>query len=235
MVNTRSRQLDVEDLHDDSSPERNQVVRVPAVVPLGMPPIFTGDVEQVPRVELASTNPVVQVANPQTDMMASIMQMVSTAMEKQQEAFMKVLEDRDASLKRNETVAENVVVLGSGGADNGVRTEEHKVVGAPRGGKSCSYKSFMGCGPPEFSGSDDPVLCVKWIRVVEQAFGSAECGGDQRVRFGAQLLRDAALIWWDVTQSTFSPTVLAQLSWAEFKRKLMEEFCSERSMDRIEK
>ncbi|KAI3759354.1 hypothetical protein L6452_07105 [Arctium lappa] len=48
-------------------------------------------------------------------------------------------------------------------------------------------------------------------------------------------MRDATLIWWDVTQSTLSPTVLAQLSWADFKRKLMEEFCSERSMDRIEK
>ncbi|KAI3685704.1 hypothetical protein L6452_34961 [Arctium lappa] len=192
MVNTCSRPLVDGDLRDDSSPERNPVVQTPIVVPPGMPPIFTGEVEQVPRVELASTNPVVQEVNPQADMMASIMQMVSMAMEKQQEAFMKMLEDRDASLKRNEAVAENVVI-GSCGTDPGIRTEEHKVVGAQKNGRSCSYKSFLGCGPPEFSGSDDPILCVKWIRAAEQAFGSSECGDDQRVRFGTQLLRDSAL------------------------------------------
>ncbi|KAI3691633.1 hypothetical protein L6452_31432 [Arctium lappa] len=101
--------------------------------------------------------------------------------------------------------------------------------------KSCSYKSFLGCGPPEFFGSDDPVVCVKWIRAVEQAFGSSECGDDQRVRFGTQLMRDTALIWWNIIQSTLSPEVLAQLSWAEFKKKMLEEFCNERTMDRIKK
>ncbi|KAI3728320.1 hypothetical protein L6452_16954 [Arctium lappa] len=234
MVNTRSRQLDVDDFRDDSSPERNPVVKVSAVIPPGMPPIFTREVERVPWVELAPTNPVVKVVNPQTDMMASIMQMVSTAMEKQQEAFMKMLEDCDTSLIRNEAVVEGVVV-GSGGTGPGIRIEEPRLAPGQKSGKICSYKSFLGCGPPEFFGSDDPIVCVKWIRAVEQAFGSAECGDDQRVRFGAQLLRDAALAWWDVTQYTLSPTVLAQLSWAEFKRKLIEEFCSERSMDRIEK
>ncbi|KAI3770363.1 hypothetical protein L6452_01492 [Arctium lappa] len=203
MVNTRSRQLGDGDLRDVSSPNLNLVVRVSAVVPPDMPPIFTGEVGQVPRVELASTHPVIQEANPQTDMMAGIMQMVSSAMEKQQEAFLKLLEDRDDSLKRNEAVAENIVV-GSGGTGDGIRTEEHRVVGAPRNGKSCSYKSFLGCGPPEFSGSEDPVAYVKWIQVVEQAFDSSECGDDRRVKFG------------------------------EFKVKLLEEYCNESAMDRIE-
>ncbi|KAI3681430.1 hypothetical protein L6452_36225 [Arctium lappa] len=57
----------------------------------------------------------------------------------------------------------------------------------------------------------------------------------KRVRFGTQLLRDTALIWWNIIQSTLSPEVLAQLSWAEFKKKLLEEFCNKRTMDRIEK
>ncbi|KAI3706970.1 hypothetical protein L6452_25092 [Arctium lappa] len=196
-----------------------------------MPPLFTREVELGPRVVLTPTSPVVQLASPQADMMANVMQMVMTAMEKQQEVFLKMLEDRDASLRRHGAVEENVLT-GSGG---GVRTEEHKVVGALKGRKSCFYKYFLGCGPLEFSGSEDPVACVKWIRAVEQAFGSSECGDDQRVRFGTQLLRDTTLTWWNIVQSTLSPTVLAHLSWAEFKKKLLEEFCSERTMDRIEK
>ncbi|KAI3681175.1 hypothetical protein L6452_35960 [Arctium lappa] len=185
-------------LRDVSSPNPNPVVRGPTFVPPGMPPIFTGVVDQVPRVDLASTNPVIQEANPQADMMTSVMQMVTSAMEKQQEAFLKMLEDRDATLRRHEAVEENMLV-GSGGIGNRVRTEEHRVVGAPRSGKSCSYKSFLGCRPPEFSGSDDPVACVKWIQEAEQAFGSSECGDDQK-----------------------------------FKKKLLEEYCSERAMDQIE-
>ncbi|KAI3673524.1 hypothetical protein L6452_39647 [Arctium lappa] len=155
-------------------------------------------------------------------------------MAKKQEFLLKVIEDRDVNNRRSETVVENIV-LGSGGTGPGIKNEESLVVNAPGSGKSCSYKSFLGCGPPEFYGSEDPTMCVKWIRTVEQAFGSSECGDDQRVRFGTQLLRDTALIWWNVIQSTLSPAVLAQLSWAEFKKKLLEEFCNERIMDRIEK
>ncbi|KAI3678173.1 hypothetical protein L6452_37457 [Arctium lappa] len=146
-------------------------------------------------------------------MMANVMQMMTSAIEKQQEAFLKMLEDRDVSLRRHEAVEDNVLV-GSGGTGNRIRTEEYRVVGAPRCGKSCSYKSFLGCGPPEFSGSEDPVACVKWIQAVEQAFGSSECGDDPKVRFGYQLLRDTTLSWWTVTQTTLSSTVLAQPSWA---------------------
>ncbi|KAI3758383.1 hypothetical protein L6452_05944 [Arctium lappa] len=141
-----------------------------------MPPIFTGEVELGPRVDLASTSPVIQVANPQADMMANVMQM------------------------------ENVLV-GSRGTGNRVRTEENRVVTAPRSGKSCSYKSFLGCRPPEFSGSEDPVAFVKWIRAVEQAFGSSECGDGQRGK-----VRNATAQGYDADV----------------------EYCNERAMDRIE-
>ncbi|KAI3757372.1 hypothetical protein L6452_04909 [Arctium lappa] len=144
------------------------------------------------------------------------------------------MEDRDVNHRRSETVVENAV---AGSGEDGIRVTavERGISGAPGNKKSCSYKSFLGCGPPEFFGSDDPAVCVKWIRAVEQAFGSSECGDDQRVRFGTQLLRDTALIWWNIIQSTLSFEVLARLSWAEFKKKLLEEFCNERTMDRIEK
>ncbi|KAI3678392.1 hypothetical protein L6452_37682 [Arctium lappa] len=170
----------------------------------------------------------------QSELLASVMLAMREEMAKQQEFLLKAMEDRDVNHRRSETVVENVVV---GSGDEGIRVTavERRSSEAPGNRKSCSYKSFLSRGPPEFFGSDDPAVCVKWIRAVEQAFGSSECGDDQRVRFDTQLLRDTALIWWNIVQSTLSPEVLAQLSWAEFKKKLLEEFCNERTMDRIEK
>lgn len=60
-------------------------------------------------------------------MMASLMQMMNSAMDKRDEKFMKMLEDRDASHQRHETIAENAL-NGSGGAGNVVGTEKHVIV-----------------------------------------------------------------------------------------------------------
>ncbi|KAI3757641.1 hypothetical protein L6452_05184 [Arctium lappa] len=234
MMNTRGRpRTRVDGLEATTStadrPEGVEVVVHPLVQQ-----VLGGGPEVIPRVDLASSHPVIRDASSPSEMMANMMLAMREEMAKQQEFLLKVIENRDVNNRRSETVVENIVA-GSGGVSTGVRAEENRIVGAPGGRKSCSYKSFLGCGPPEFSGSDDPILCVKWIRAVEQAFGSSECGDDQRVRFGTQLLRDTALIWWNIIQSTLSPEVLAQLSWAEFKRKLLEEFCNESTMDRIEK
>ncbi|KAI3678320.1 hypothetical protein L6452_37607 [Arctium lappa] len=147
----------------------NPVARVATVVPPSMPPIFTGEMEHIPRVELASPDPVMQEANPQRDMVASVMQMVTSAMDNQQEVFLKMLEERDASLRRPEVVAENAVA-GSGRTGDGIRTEWVLAIETGPASKGCSYKSFMGCKPPEFAGADDPVACMRWLREIEQAF-----------------------------------------------------------------
>ncbi|KAI3702648.1 hypothetical protein L6452_28396 [Arctium lappa] len=47
------------------------------------------------------------------------------------------------------------------------------------------------------------------------------------------MLRGAALTWWNVYSASIEATVLAQLSWETFKKKVMDEFCNERAMDRI--
>ncbi|KAI3720629.1 hypothetical protein L2E82_31620 [Cichorium intybus] len=34
----------------------------------------------------------------------------------------------------------------------------------------CTYKSFLGCKPKEFSGTDDPVKAMEWIMHMEKVF-----------------------------------------------------------------
>ncbi|KAI3702180.1 hypothetical protein L6452_27906 [Arctium lappa] len=208
MVNTRGRPRTRVDGLEATTSTADQPEGVEVVVHPPVQQILGGGPEVIPRVDLASSHPVIRDASSPSEMMASMMLAMREEMAKQQEFLLKVIEDRDVNNRRSETVVENIVA-GSGGAGTGVRAKENRIVGAPRDRKSCSYKSFLGCGPPEFSSSDDPVLCVKWIRAVEQAFGSSECGDDQRVRFGTQLLRDTALIWCNIIQSTLSPEVLA--------------------------
>ena len=44
------------------------------------------------------------------------------------------------------------------------------------------------------------------------------------------MLKGAALIWWNIYVSSTEAAVIAKLSWEEFKRKVLEEFCNERAM-----
>jgi len=69
---------------------------------------------------------------------------------------------------------------------------------------------------------------------MEMAFDACEFHENQRVKYPSHLLKDDALDWWDVIHSSLAPADLARLSWAEFKRKLLEKYCSQRTLDKFE-
>ncbi|KAI3698176.1 hypothetical protein L6452_31288 [Arctium lappa] len=116
--------------------------------------------------------------------------------------FLKLLEDRDTNYRRHETVDENIIVEGSGGTGPGIPIDAITTPGVGQATKTCTFKAFLGCRPPEFKGSDDPTM-----------------------------LRGATLTWWNVYPASIEATVLAKLTWATFKEKLLEEYCNEMSMD----
>ncbi|XP_024961593.1 uncharacterized protein LOC112502021 [Cynara cardunculus var. scolymus] len=171
---------------------------------------------------------------PESRMMGTMMNTMNRAMAQQQEFFMKLLEDRDANNRKHEAVAENVTIVGSGGTGNEIPTQELVTIDARQVGKVCSYKTFLCCKPPEFVGSDDPVACMNWLREIEQAFRACDCDEGQKEKFGSQMLRGATLTWWNIVISTVEVTELAKMSWATFKENVLEEYCNEQEMDRIE-
>ncbi|KAI3734832.1 hypothetical protein L6452_14311 [Arctium lappa] len=123
------------------------------------PPLINalgGGPEHVPRRNLAATHPIMEEVTPETRMMDKMMQAMNAAMAQQQEMFMKLLEDRDTNNCRPETVAENVIVAGSGGSEPVIPTNETLTPEASQGYKPCTFKTFLGCRPPEFKGTDDP-------------------------------------------------------------------------------
>ncbi|KAI3707651.1 hypothetical protein L6452_26278 [Arctium lappa] len=227
MVNTRNRPegQDATASTADQPRVANNELPPPLVNALGGGPEF------IPHRNIATTHPVMEEVTPKTRMMDRMMQAMNAAMAQQQEMFMKLLEDRDASNRRPETVEENVILAGSRGSEPVVPSNETPPPGPP---KTCTFKTFLGCRPTEFKGTDDPLVCMNWVREMEQAFRSSECGESQKAIFGSQMLRGTALSWWNVYSSSVEATVLAKLSWSTFKEKLMEEFCNERALDRLE-
>ncbi|XP_024977113.1 uncharacterized protein LOC112514741 [Cynara cardunculus var. scolymus] len=145
-----------------------------------------------------------------------------------------MLEDRDANNRKHEVVAENVTNVGSEGTENGIPTQELATIDARQVGRVCFYKTFLSCKPPEFVGSDDHVACMNWLQEIEQAFRACECDEGQKAKFGYQMLRGAALTWWNIVISTIEAQELAKMSWTTFKEKVLEEYCNEQEMDRIE-
>ncbi|KAI3771737.1 hypothetical protein L6452_02904 [Arctium lappa] len=139
---------------------------------------------------------------PQTQMM-DMMRAMNETMAKQQELFMKLLEDRDANHLRHETIEENGIIAGSGGTEGDIRTDELATLETKQPEKGCSYKS-------------------------------SDCEERQKVKYGSQLLRGTTLTWWNVFTSTIEESVLARMSWAEFKKKILEEYCTEEELDSIE-
>ena len=175
------------------------------------------------RTDCRDPDPVLTMAMPETVSMDSVMRIVTEALNRQQESFMKMMEDRDFGHRRNETVGENAgngpgdtqVVMATEGTRGTGEKEKEKATG-------CSYKTFLACKPPEFVGTTEPVKCIYWLKEMEMAFEASECNENQRVGFASHLLKGEALDWWDLIRSSLAPGDLAQLSWVEFKRKLLK-------------
>ncbi|KAI3771277.1 hypothetical protein L6452_02438 [Arctium lappa] len=229
MVNTRNRPEGQDTMAStaDQSRVTNNDLPPPLINALG------GGPDHVPRRNIAATHSIMEQVTPETRMMERMMQAMNAAMAQQQEAFLKLLDDRDATHRKPETVAENVIVAGSGGSGPVVPSNETPPPELRQPPKACTFKAFLGCRPPEFKGTNDPMACMNWIREMQQAFRSSGCGESQKTVFRSQMLRGATLTWWNVYSTSIEATVLAQLSWETIKKKVMEEFCNKRAIDRI--
>ncbi|KAI3684706.1 hypothetical protein L6452_33931 [Arctium lappa] len=199
MVNTRNRQQNPSDGHVEDESTADQPALVVATEGPPATNVLGGGPEHIPRCNLETVDQVMEEVTMKTRIRDSMMQAMNSAMAQQQEFFMKLLEDRDASHRQPEMMAENIV-NGSGGGPAVVITEDQLENGS---------KGKM-------------------------AFEFSECDVSQRVKFASQLLRGETLIWWNLTRFALTPEVLAKLTWSVFKQKIMDKYCSERSLDKLE-
>lgn len=208
MVNTRGRPQQSPEGRavDESTAERREGGSTNTSPP--RPPLLGGTWERVHRTTVGPSIPVMTEATPESHMMDTMMRAMNDAMARQQEMFMNMLDDRDARQHTHEGVADNVIPAVEKITNVNKKAE-----------KVCSYKTFLSCKPSDFAGADNPILCMNWIREMEQAFRACECEEGSKVRFGSQMLRGNDLTWWNVFTSTVEASVIDAMSWETFKMK----------------
>ncbi|KAI3735989.1 hypothetical protein L6452_15518 [Arctium lappa] len=127
VANTRSRLPNPQQGYVEVESTSDQPPLVGTSMEPPIPTILGGGTEHIPRVNLVDNNPIIEEVTMETRIRDSMMLVMNSSIAQQQELFMKLLEDRDTSHRRHETVAENAI-MGSGGGPAVVGTEEHTTV-----------------------------------------------------------------------------------------------------------
>ncbi|KAD5508020.1 hypothetical protein E3N88_15723 [Mikania micrantha] len=61
----------------------------------------------------------------------------------------------------------------------------------------CSYKSFVGCKPPSFTGAEGAVGLIQWLEKMENTLDISSCPEHHKVRYAAGSFSKRALTWWN--------------------------------------
>ncbi|KAI3794375.1 hypothetical protein L1987_37006 [Smallanthus sonchifolius] len=98
----------------------------------------------------------------------------------------------------------------------------------------CTYKGFKDGYPPKFDGNKDSVATFEWIEKMNVVVNISKCRPDQAVKYVAHSFTNEALGWWRNIQRTKSPNALARMTWEELKKLIVQKFCPQNEIDRVE-
>ena len=79
------------------------------------------------------------------------------------------------------------------------------------------------------------MVCMRWIRKMEQTFKSGKFTEIQRVNYAVRMLESEALEWWDSIDQALSVEAKGQLNWSKFLEMLNARFCSSGAVQRFER
>ncbi|KAI3704127.1 hypothetical protein L1987_74341 [Smallanthus sonchifolius] len=103
--------------------------------------------------------------------------------------------------------------------------DEVKVASRNRG---CTYKGFKDGDPP------NSVATFEWIERMNAVINISECRPDQAVIYVAHSFTNEALGWWRNIQRTKSPNAIARMTWEDLKKLIIQKFCPQNEIDRVE-
>ncbi|KAI3704122.1 hypothetical protein L1987_74335 [Smallanthus sonchifolius] len=98
----------------------------------------------------------------------------------------------------------------------------------------CTYKGFKDGDPPKFDGNKDSVATFEWIERMNGVINISECRPDQAVKYVAHSFTNEALSWWRTIQRTKSPNALKRMTWEDLKKLIIQKFCPQNEIDRVE-
>ncbi|KAD6796236.1 hypothetical protein E3N88_07132 [Mikania micrantha] len=98
----------------------------------------------------------------------------------------------------------------------------------------CSYKSFVGCKPPSFTGVEGAVGLIQWLEKMETTLDISGCPKHHKVRYAAGSFSKWALTWWNSQIRARGRDEALAMSWADFKILLRNEFCPKHELQKLE-
>ncbi|GJW28769.1 putative reverse transcriptase domain-containing protein [Tanacetum coccineum] len=117
-----------------------------------------------------------------------------------------------------------------------------QLVQAPKGNQanqreatpSCSIKTFRASGTKKFFGTKGAVGLLTWFESIESVFHITKCPAESLVEFAASMLQGRALTWWNTLDQTRGRAAVIAQSWDDFKKLLMEEYCPDDEVQKLE-
>ena len=100
--------------------------------------------------------------------------------------------------------------------------------------RKCTYKDFMNCKPTFFKGTEGVTELARWFERSETVFMRSGCTDDCKVTFATGTLLEDALSWWNASARTIGIEAAYQLSWADFKTKMLKKYCPRTEIKKME-
>mgnify|MGYP001548718039 CR=1 FL=1 len=94
----------------------------------------------------------------------------------------------------------------------------------PQGGDSLLYREFSNTKPPEFDGTQDLIVVMRWISDIEGCFYTWLCPEHLRVRFALNQLRLGAKDWWKFVTAHLTSAKISAVTWERFTNMFRDEY-----------
>ncbi|GJR84882.1 putative reverse transcriptase domain-containing protein [Tanacetum coccineum] len=95
-------------------------------------------------------------------------------------------------------------------------------------------RNLVGCSYKEYDGKGGVVALTRWIEKMESVHDMSGCSIDQKVKYIAGSFVSKALTWWNSQIRTLSREVAVSMSWNDFKCMMIQEFCPNHEMQKLE-
>ncbi|GJZ64085.1 reverse transcriptase domain-containing protein [Tanacetum coccineum] len=90
------------------------------------------------------------------------------------------------------------------------------------------------CGVKEFFGTEGAVGLLTWLESTESMLHISKCPTERQVEFESCMLQGRALTWWNSLVQTRGRASAIPQHWEDFKKLLMEEYCSDDEIQKLE-
>nr|GFA04583.1 ribonuclease H-like domain-containing protein [Tanacetum cinerariifolium] len=99
---------------------------------------------------------------------------------------------------------------------------------------SCIIKTFRASGAKEFFRTKGAVGLLTWFESIEVVLHITKCLAESQVEFASSMLQGRALTWWNTLVQTRGRAAAIAQSWEDFKKLLMEEYCPDDEVEKLE-